>query len=110
MLVNRCIRISAQLDFPNPNIYRITRWIANTYHDTVRLEDGELGDEPAYAVTAASVCIATHLLGEARSLKLISSRIDVGENTIRSACGLLHSYRHDLVNAQILARVGMELN
>ncbi len=110
MLVNRCMSISTQLDFPNPNIYRMARWIANTYHDTVRLEDGELGDGPAHAVAAASVCMASHLLGHARSLELISSCIDVGEDAIRGAYGLLYSYRHDLVDTQILARVGMELD
>ena len=110
VLTNRCMSISAQLDFPSPNIYRLARWIANCYHDIVRLEDHELGDGLAHALAAASVCMASHLLRSPRSLELISSCVDVGEDAIRSAYGLLHSYRHELVDAQELARVGLELD
>ena len=110
LLAIQCVSLSAQLGCLDPNIHRFARWIASTYHDEARLEGGELGDGAAVAVAAASVCVAGHLLGDPRSLESISRCVDVGEEAVRRDYGWLHGFRHEIVDVQILAHAGMELD
>lgn len=110
VLVNRCASLSAQLGLnPKPEINRMARWIANHFHDRVGLELSETDDRPVHAIAAASVYMASHLLGDARSLGMISSCLDVEEGAISRAYVLLHRRRHDLIDTELLARAGMGL-
>ena len=104
--MNRCVGISAQLGL-DPDVSRVARGIAHSVHDRVRLERFEVDDDPAHAVAAASVYMASHLLGDARSLKMISSCVDVGDEAVRRTYNLLHLHRHDVIDTQMLARAGM---
>ena len=108
LLVNRCVGISAQLGL-NPDVSRMARGIANSIHDRVQLERADADDRLALAVAAASVYMASHLLGDARSLEMISSCVDVGDDAVRETYNLLHTHRYEIINTQLLAGAGMEL-
>ncbi|CAD6567925.1 MAG: hypothetical protein ASARMPRED_001190 [Alectoria sarmentosa] len=107
LLVNRCVGISAQLGL-DPDVSRMAREIAHVIHDRVRLERFEADDDPALAVAAASVYMASHLLGDARSLEMISSCVDVGDDAVRGTYNLLHTHRYEIINTQLLAGAVME--
>ncbi|KAL9133198.1 MAG: hypothetical protein Q9175_005621 [Cornicularia normoerica] len=112
VLENRCVGLSAQLGLNhNPDISRMARWIANHIHDGILVErDGLDDDGPFHAIAAASVYVTSHILGDARSLEMISSCVDdVGDDVIRRAYVLLHGYRYDLINLGLLARFGLGL-
>ena len=107
VLSNQCVRLSAQLDL-RWVIARMARCIANTFHDRVEIGGLRLGDRPAHAVAAASIYMASHLFGDARSLDLVSSCDGVEVEAVRSAYGLLHGRRYGLIGEELLARAGRE--
>lgn len=88
----------------------MAKWIANRFHDRVAIEEAEVGDEPVLAVAAASIYMASHLLGDARSLELVSSCDGVGVEAARRAYSLIHVYRSVLISTELLERAGMELD
>ena len=113
VLVNRCASLSAQLGLnPKPEINRMARSIANLFHDRVGLEgpENEIHDDrPVHAIAAASVYMASHLLGDARSLQMISSCLDVQEGIVGRAYVVLYGHRFDIIDTQLLAQAGMGL-
>ena len=114
-LVNRCVGICAQIDLnTNPNVVQMARYIANHIHDLFHFEETSLdesnfGDRDAHAVAAASVYMASHLMGDARSLEMVSSCVDVGDDWVRRAYSLLHVHRYAIISRELLHRVGLGL-
>lgn len=115
-LVNRCVGICAQLDFfPNPHVAHMARYIANEIHDRVRFEESgfeapNFGDWCAHAVAAASVYMASHLMGDARSLEMVSSCVVVGVDAVRRAYNLLYFHRYRIISQELLDRVGFSFD
>ncbi|KAF6228013.1 hypothetical protein HO133_007741 [Letharia lupina] len=112
VLVNRCVGLSAQLGLNHmPEIAGMARWIANHIHDIFAFEmiERENDDRFVRSVAAASIYMASHLLGDGRSLEMIESCALSGDDPIRSAYALLYLHRYDIINTQLLARVGMGL-
>lgn len=101
VLSDRCVGLSAQLDL-HSDIMRLARGIANRFHDRVTIEGVEVGDGPVHVVAAASIYMASHILGDARSLELVSSCDGVEVEAVRAAYGSLHGSRHALLSNQML--------
>ncbi|CAF9934548.1 hypothetical protein IMSHALPRED_009757 [Imshaugia aleurites] len=98
VLTNECASACEMLELNRgPDVRRLSRWIANQYHDIVRLDWADGDDRNPHAVAAASVYMASHLLGDARSLEVISRCVTVGEREITRAYILLYIYRRRIV-------------
>ena len=112
MLANRCVGLSAQLGLNHmPEIAGMARWMANQIHDIFAFEriERENDDRLVRSVAAASIYMASHLLGDGRSLEMIESCALSGDDPIRGAYAVLYLHRYDIINTQLLARVGMGL-
>lgn len=116
VLTNRCVGICAQLGlYPNPGVVGMARAIANNLHDRVRFENAgfeetDFGDRSAQAVAAASVFMSSHLMRDVRSLEMVSSCVDVGDDAVRRAYNFLHVHRFWVVRSQLLEDVGYYLS
>lgn len=112
VLSERCGSLSVQLDLDSV-VTRLARCIANRFHDRVEIGELELGgrplgDRPANMVAAASIYMASHLFGDARSLDLVSSCDGLGVEAVGRIYGLLYELRYDHINTELLARTGRE--
>ena len=86
----------------------MARRIANRFHDRATIEGVEVSDGPVHVVAAASIMMASHIFGDARSLELVSSCDGVDVEAGRAAYGSLYSHRYVLLSTELLVRAGRE--
>ena len=111
MLWERCGAICDLIDL-RPRVVRLAREVANQLHDHIGLETRNFRDDaPFHAIAAASVFMACHLCGQARSLMLVTSCVhNVSVHEVSSTYALLFTHRLEVLDAETLAGTGIDLD
>ena len=109
MLRGRCGAICLQIGCGS-RVSSLATGIADSLHDSILLETQSFGmDAPFHAIAAASVFMASHLCGDARSLERVSSCVgDVDLDAVRRTYVLIFSHRFNIVVPE-LASNGLDV-
>ena len=111
VLWDRCGAICGMIDLGS-RVMRLARGIANQLHDYIGLETRNFRDDaPFRAIAAASVFMACHLCGQERSLMLVTSCVHgVAVHEVTSTYALLFTHRLEVLEAEMLAGTGVDLD
>ena len=100
VLEGRCEGICALIGLQDTDVLPLAAWIATVMHDLHPLGGAE--PDEVYAVAAASVFMASHLMRHGKSVELIASCFnDVEIILILRTYSLLLDDRHALINAEL---------
>lgn len=107
-LLDRCADISDELDL-SYDVRGMARLIAVNAHGSIS-RWGMFSDRLMVPVAAASVCMATYLLEEGQTLRMVWTCVEdqIEFDAVRAAYLALYEIRFDIISAQLLARAGIE--